>query len=298
MKRKTVARGFTLIEILVVVTIIALLISILLPSLSRAREQARSTLCRANMKQIMGGQLMYATDFKVLAATQSVFYVNGLERSPAVPGCWPMVREANPKRTNWVWDGAAAGGSAYSGREDPRFIQDTPRRGTIFKYTKDEKLYLCPSDKPGEPNETPMGGGGNGRNSFSMNAYLGYKNPDRMYLKNAINVGRGAMRSKRYSPAEMFVLVEEHPFWSKNKQLEGNFNTNVDRIVTRHLVSMGSGNGATVGRTNIGYLDGRVDGLLLTWETDADKLFSRISFPMDVKANRLEFVPTLQRGPF
>lgn len=62
--RRRSARAFTLIEILVVVAIIALLIAVLLPSLARARENAKATICGTNGHQMGLALQMYTNVYK------------------------------------------------------------------------------------------------------------------------------------------------------------------------------------------------------------------------------------------
>ncbi len=126
--------GFTLIELLVVVAIIALLISILLPSLSRAREQARTTLCGSRLSQLVKAILLYCDDYN--------------EMPPFVAKC--NEGGGNPPDPNETW---------LASEEELEIIHDTfeadwdgllgkpcqlPRSGDLFPYTRFENLYLCP----------------------------------------------------------------------------------------------------------------------------------------------------------
>jgi len=82
-------RGFTLIELLVVVAIIAVLIAILLPSLNRARESAKRTVCATNLKGQGAAAAIYASQFSDNLPVggpltgnwfhdQTVFYIDNL----------------------------------------------------------------------------------------------------------------------------------------------------------------------------------------------------------------------------
>src|SRR5687768_14480667 len=63
---RQIVAAFTLVELLVVISIIALLVGILLPALGQAREQARFTTCGANLHQVGLAIAAYATDHKRL----------------------------------------------------------------------------------------------------------------------------------------------------------------------------------------------------------------------------------------
>ena len=71
MRTTSQRRGFTLVELLVVIGIIAVLISILLPSLAAARRSAIAISCQANLRSIGQGLFIYSSQFKKLPWGQS-----------------------------------------------------------------------------------------------------------------------------------------------------------------------------------------------------------------------------------
>jgi prepilin-type N-terminal cleavage/methylation domain-containing protein len=59
-------KPFTLLELLIVIGILAILLSLLLPSLGRAREQARISVCLSNQAQLQRGTTLHSKDFNGL----------------------------------------------------------------------------------------------------------------------------------------------------------------------------------------------------------------------------------------
>lgn len=84
---KRTHKGFTLVELLVVIGIIALLISILLPSLNRAREAANRIKCGSNIRQIGQAMRAYAIDDVRSGAFPRTYYVRG-----TTPAAYPLAQ--------------------------------------------------------------------------------------------------------------------------------------------------------------------------------------------------------------
>src|SRR5437867_4025628 len=105
MRRKTRGHrptnaGFTLIEVLVVVAIIALLIAILMPSLGGARDQARRVQCLSNLQQIGRAFHTYAADQRgILCSGQS-----DVRRGYILPESFNTQDEVGIHRIGWMAD--------------------------------------------------------------------------------------------------------------------------------------------------------------------------------------------------
>ncbi|MFQ5807678.1 MAG: type II secretion system protein [Phycisphaerae bacterium] len=150
-KRAQNHRGFTLIELLVVVAIIALLISILLPSLSRAKEQARVGVCLSNQRSIAQAASAYLPEFEDLPWV--------LPRGYTVSGRtynFTVITEyiwggAMPASTNREWRQAGRPGLKPSRKDNH---QVPPRHRPLNPYFSPDVTWDAePTNPPARPRE-------------------------------------------------------------------------------------------------------------------------------------------------
>jgi prepilin-type processing-associated H-X9-DG protein len=172
MKRNRRCGAFTLIELLIVISIIIILASLLLPVVAGGKARSQQISCMSNLHQLQLGWRLYVDDFAVFPENRNT----NMTMSPL--GSWVT------GYGHWGWD--------------PTDLT----RGTLFPYIQNLKVYHCPSDQAPVP---PPGPPASRRNrSYSLNIYLnGESFPELAIIPKQKEV-------QIHRPSSVFAFIDEN----------------------------------------------------------------------------------------
>jgi prepilin-type N-terminal cleavage/methylation domain-containing protein/prepilin-type processing-associated H-X9-DG protein len=188
------AIGFTLVELLVVVAILAVLSALLLPALAHAKGKGQATYCLDQLRQLSLAWVLYADDEQQVLP----FNLGAAEiHQQAAQG---MFRSWTSSVMSWELDA-----------DNTNTVRVT--EGGIGPYTSREpRLYRCPADRVVSDLQAAQGWPARVR-SISMNAMVGDAGE---FSRSGANVNNPYYRqffklTQIPEPSQIFVFIEEHP---------------------------------------------------------------------------------------
>lgn len=193
------SQGFTLVELLVVMAVIAILAGILLPTLSKSKSKAQAMFCLNNEKQITLAWIMYADDHNGSLA----YNLGATGASMASSGKPPP-----PMSLNWVNNVLDWSNSNPDNTNAAKMVET----GLGPYVDKTASVYRCPSDHAVSGPQRSVGWSGRVR-SYSMNAMIGNAGslsqagwnvdlPDYVQFFRLTSIPQ---------PSDIFVILDEHP---------------------------------------------------------------------------------------
>jgi prepilin-type N-terminal cleavage/methylation domain-containing protein/prepilin-type processing-associated H-X9-DG protein len=236
--------GFSLIELLVVISTVSILMAVLMPAITGARQQARAVTCRSNLRQLVLANIEYSND-------NDGFFV------PAAEDLWFSF----PGTTQ-------AGYYRWHGKRNGPNEQFDPLKGLLAYYLGDGKIKECPQrvdftkDQAGDIN-FELGCGGYGYNMAYIGSRLampGAMNPNLRYAQT--------IRVAEIKKPDATLMFADTAFYQKDNQnnwylieysfAEPPFVVSGGRIYERSNPSP-SIHFRHRGMTNVGWADGHIE---------------------------------------